>query len=214
MRAHDHADEAHTLHRMVFFSVAVFAIILTLLALELRAPENIDPDRLFDAVRHMGRPFFAFVMSFAVIGVFWMAHLSTFRKAVVFDWWTAIVNLGLLFTIALIPFCSSLVGEHGQYGQAWAVYCAVMVAASIAEVALVLVLMRDQGRLLGGLSSAERHHRLMRAASPGLIFGIGLALDMSGHEGLAAFCWVLFFPVLLSARLLFVWRSRRGSSAA
>jgi uncharacterized membrane protein len=169
---------------------------------------------VFEALAGMGDRFIAFGMSFGVISIFWLAHLSTFRRVLSFDWWATGLNLILLFTIALIPFVSSLIGEDGQRGQAWALYCAVMVASSVVEVGLVLALTRDKGRLMGGITPAEQHHRLMRAASPGVVFGAGLALNLAGYTQLGALCWLLFVPVLIAARLIFNWRTRKRPKPA
>jgi hypothetical protein len=73
---------------------------------------------------------------------------------------------------------------------------------------VLLALARDRGRLIGGITAPDLHHRLTRAVSPGAVFAIGLALSLTGHVLLSAYCWVLFFPVMLGARLIFRWRTR------
>ena len=85
MSEHQDYPDGPNLHRMVFFSDAVFAIILTLLALELRAPLDVAPGGLFEALGKLTPHFIAFAMSFAIVSVFWIAHLSTLRRLVHFD---------------------------------------------------------------------------------------------------------------------------------
>jgi uncharacterized membrane protein len=213
MGEHEDYPDGPNLHRMVFFSDAVFAIILTLLALELRAPLDVAPGGLFAALGHMTPHFIAFAMSFAIISVFWLAHLSTLRRMVHFDWLVAILNLVLLFTIALIPFACALLGEYRQAGQAWQFYCVLMIAASAAQTVLLIAITRDKGRLIGGVTAADFQHRLMRALSPGVVFAIGLALSLTGHDWLSAYCWVLFAPVMLGARIVFNMRTRKPKPA-
>ena len=211
----DHGDypDGPNLHRMVFFSDAVFAIILTLLALELRAPLDVPSGGLFEALGRMAPHFIAFAMSFAIVSIFWIAHLSTLRRMVHFDWLVAVLNLVLLFTIALIPFACALLGEYRQAGQAWQFYCVLMMAASAAQTVLLSAIARDKGRLIGGVTAADFQLRLMRALSPGVIFAIGLALSLTGHDWLSAYCWVLFPAAMILARLIFNWRTRKPSLA-
>ena len=58
--------EHRLLHRLVFFTDAVFAIVMTLLVLALKPPEGGAPTDL----GMLGGPVFAFALSFAIVGVF------------------------------------------------------------------------------------------------------------------------------------------------
>jgi uncharacterized membrane protein len=197
----EEAGRTMMLHRMLFFSDAVFAIILTLLALELRPP-TVPVGQLFGALAEMAPHFGAFVLSFAVTGMFWLGHLTIMRSLARFDWPTAAINLLLLLILALMPFVSGLVGEYGQVGPAWQVYCAVLAAASLTQSALLLVQARDGGRLMDHRPPGEVPYRLLRALSPGIAFGAGLILSMAGADIAAALCWVLIPVAMLSARVI------------
>jgi TMEM175 potassium channel family protein len=60
-------------HRTELFSDAVFAIIITLLILDIRAP---DVQRFtFSALSSVGAQVFAFVLSFVMVGMYWVAQL-------------------------------------------------------------------------------------------------------------------------------------------
>ena len=199
----EHRGAVHALHRLVFFSDAVFAIVLTLLVLELRPPEGVSDAGLMAALGHMTPHFIAFASSFGLISIFWAAHMAIMRRLTLFDWPVAWLNLIFLFTIALMPFASALIGEHGVMGPAWQVYCVVLIAASVVQCALVLAINRDQGRLTGGGLAEDIRYRLLRAASPGIVFSAGLTLSLAGEPGLASVCWLLFPPILILDRWLF-----------
>ena len=201
--ANNDRDDGHLLQRLVFFSDAVFAIVLTLLVLELRPPQLHSADGLIAALAGMIPHFIAFFASFAVISIFWSAHMAIFRPIRVFDWPTTWLNLLFLFTIALMPFASAILGEYGTQGESWRIYSVVLVAAAVAQCLLVMTLYRGKGRLVGGATGREIAYRLSRAASPGIVFGSGLWLSLIGQPGLSAMCWVLFPPILILARLLF-----------
>jgi len=194
--AHETIDE-RLLNRVIFFTDAVFAIVLTLLVLDLRPPA---------AGRSLGSPgvaqelwnhFFALAMSFVVIGIFWVAHLATTRRLHRFDWPSVVANLAFLFPVCLLPFATAWWGSAINSPLAWSVYGVVMTVTSLGNVALVLVSTRGGGRLmLGGVTGRERAYRAARAASPGIAFSLGVAMTAAGYLQLSQFCWVLI-PILL-----------------
>jgi uncharacterized membrane protein len=189
-RAHEDLD-GRLLHRLLFFTDAVFAIVMTLLVLELRPPEG-DSAAQFAVLRGMGGKFFAFALSFAILGIFWLAHAANTRRLAQFDWPTAAVNFLFLFPVCLIPFVSAWVGGAVSSATAWIAYCVVLIATSAASVALILVESRDGGRLMaGGMGERERMYRVGRAACPGLAFVVGLASAAAGQLLLAQLCWLL-----------------------
>ena len=202
LTAHETLDE-RLLHRLLFFTDAVFAIVLTLMVLDLKPPAFDNPLGDPMAIRGMEQHFFAFLMSFAVISIFWLAHLSTTRRMVHFDWPSAVANLAFLFPICLLPFATGWWGREIVAGFPWGMYCAVMTVTSIANIVLVLVVTRDGGRLMGGVAPGETRYRVIRAASPGIAFGTGVVLLLAHQVLLAQFCWVLI-PILLGLATRFL----------
>jgi uncharacterized membrane protein len=97
-------------HRMELFSDAVFAIVITLLILDIRAPEV--QRFTFYALSSVGTQVFAFVLSFVMVGMYWVAHhnMGTFLKGV--DRTLLWLNLTLLLTIVFIPFSTAVLGRH------------------------------------------------------------------------------------------------------
>jgi hypothetical protein len=93
----------------------------------------------------------------------------------------------------------------------WGFYCSTLVIISLANVALVLVVSRGGGRLVGGASPAEVRYRAARAASPGLAFAAGLAMLFAHQLPLSEFCWVLIGPISLAIERTM---KPRGESAA
>jgi uncharacterized membrane protein len=198
---HENLEE-RLLHRLLFFSDAVFAIVLTLLVLELRPPEGaVSPGgALLDLSGHL----VAFAMSFALISVFWLAHMNSTRRLAHFDWPTAIANLLFLFPICLLPFASAWLGHSFNLTILWGVYSGILIASSAGNVLLVLVMSRGGGRLMaGGMTGRERLYRLMRAASAGLAFLVSILVMLSGHIHVAQFCAGLVGVFFWLAELLF-----------
>lgn len=197
--------------RLLFFSDAVIAIVVTLLVLELRPPEAHNVNELATSLRALTPKFIAFAGTFAIVIVFWAAHLAITRRLKVFDWAVAWVNALFLFAVATLPFASALIGEYGSAGIAWQLYCAALMAASFSQALLVIVTTRGGGRLVDGVTAREIIWRLLRAISPGVAFAAGLVLSLQGKAELSAFCWVLIPPLLLVAGVFQPAKARTGN---
>jgi uncharacterized membrane protein len=126
-------QEGLGLERIIFFSDAVFAIAITLLVLEIRLPvgEDILEDfQLFAQLKSMWHEYLAYLISFMVIGTFWMAHHRKFRYIRRYDHRLMILNLLYLMVIAFIPFPSSIISQYPG-PTATTVYALTMVLAGL-----------------------------------------------------------------------------------
>jgi len=111
----EHNPDQLGLERLIFFSDAVFAIAITLLALEIRLPETdrlLDNAQLSAQLAGMWHEYLAYVISFLVIGTFWMAHHRKYRYIKRYDDRLMFLNLFLLMVIAFIPFPSSIISKY------------------------------------------------------------------------------------------------------
>lgn len=113
-------ERSFELERLVFFSDAVFAIALTLLAIELRVPTLTveTSDELLRAIYGEWPKFLAFAMSFWIVALYWRTHHRYFRYINRFDNGLIGRNLLLLFSIVCIPFTMSVLGEYGNLSSA------------------------------------------------------------------------------------------------
>lgn len=193
---HDPAGE-RLLSRLLFFSDAVFAIVLTLLALEMRPPESHGETELTAGLWAMRYHFLAFATSFALVGVFWIAHLSIMRVLSAFDWRVAFANLVFLLVICVMPFASALLGENGPVGIVWRIYCAALISASVTQTLLLTTIAAAPNNL----TARDFWYRILRSLSPGIAFAAGLGLSLAGYDTYAFFCWTLIPVIFLIARL-------------
>src|SRR5689334_19813100 len=98
------------LERVILFSDAVFAIAITLMVIELKFPEigkNTTSDEFWTLVKPVIRNFFAFIVSFFFIGMYWYRHLRLCGLLVDYNRTFVILNLLFLFFIVLFPFSVS-----------------------------------------------------------------------------------------------------------
>jgi len=102
------------LERIIFFSDAVFAIAITLLVIEIKVPEihGAGEGELLRAIFRLLPKFMGFVLSFAIIGLYWTRHHFMFGYVIDYTGKLIWLNLFLLFGIALMPFSTGLFGEY------------------------------------------------------------------------------------------------------
>ena len=112
--------------RVVFFSDAVFAIVITLLVLELKVPhltEHNEPalqHALFELIPNV----LGFVISFLIIGLMWVEHHRIFRYIDDYDGGLLWRNLLLLLCVSFVPFPTALFSENFWSRTAFILYTA------------------------------------------------------------------------------------------
>lgn len=121
------AEQTVGLECLLFFSDAVFAIAITLLALELKVPARAsfsDNMQLGDELVTILPAFVGFVFSFLLIGQTWIEHHRIGKMLQSEDrgllWW----GLGLLLCVAVMPFTTNLVSEYFDNSLAVVIYAA------------------------------------------------------------------------------------------
>jgi uncharacterized membrane protein len=112
------------LERVIFFSDAVMAIAITLLAIDLHLPDvgDVTNGQLLNLLAGLVPRYSAFVLSFAVIGVYWFAHHRMFRFIVRWTGGLVLINTVFLFFVVQLPFLTGVLGAHGELAAAAALY--------------------------------------------------------------------------------------------
>ena len=126
--------------RLEAFSDGVLAIIITIMVLELRPPEGTT----LDALRPLVPVFISYVLSFAVVGIYWNNHHHLFQAVRAVNGRVLWANLLLLFSLSLLPFGSAWMGEHEFAPVPVAVYGVILLGAAMAYFVLVQALLRAQ----------------------------------------------------------------------
>ena len=112
---HTAAGGILSLERLVFFSDAVFAIAITLLIIEIEIPDLAHGISVQEEWKELGAlwpSFLAFVLSFLVIGRFWMGHHAVFGQIERYDDRLMWPNMFFLLCIAAMPFATGLLGKN------------------------------------------------------------------------------------------------------
>jgi uncharacterized membrane protein len=130
-------DKNLGLERLIFFSDAVFAIAITLLVLNIQLPTNaVFPG----ALSQIGPQIGAYILSFFVIGAFWIAHHRFYQHIIRFDNRLLWLNLLLLLFIAFIPFPTRVVADHDtSHTNTGTTSIVIFYAATVALTGLVML---------------------------------------------------------------------------
>jgi len=94
--------------RMEAFSDGVIAIIITIMVLELRPPE----EGTLAALLPLLPKFLSYILSFVFIGIYWNNHHHLLQAAKGVNGSILWANMHLLFWMSTIPFTTSWMGEH------------------------------------------------------------------------------------------------------
>lgn len=107
----DEIKKEFQLERMILFSDAVFAIVITLMAIEIKISEEIEltTEALAKSLIHLLPTLLAYIVSFIFIGSIWYQHLKMFSLLKDYDKGLVIRNMVLLFFIGLFPFSATLI---------------------------------------------------------------------------------------------------------
>ena len=129
--------------RLEAFSDGVLAVIITIMALELKAPVG---EGSFSDLKDRIPALLIYVLSFTFIGIYWNNHhhlLRAARRVTPAVMWA---NLHLLFWLSLIPVLTEWIGEHWESTAPAATYGVVCLASAVAFTVLATVIIRADGR--------------------------------------------------------------------
>jgi len=135
--------------RLEAFSDGVLAIIITIMVLELRVPE----ESTWAALRHVAPTFLSYLLSFVYVGIYWNNHHHMLQLASKVNGAVLWANLHLLFWLSLLPFTTSWMDETGFDPVPTAVYGIDLLLAAVAYFLLQRTLIARQGND-GPLASA------------------------------------------------------------
>jgi uncharacterized membrane protein len=189
------------LERLLFFSDAVFAIAITILVLDIRLPageEAFTNAQLVAQLLGIWQKYLAYIISFLVIGSFWISHHRKFRYIRRYDRNLLTLNLLLLMAIAFIPFPTSVISENG-FRSATIFYALSIIVSGLMSVALWWYATR-RNRLTDAPMDAGLQRQLFLAPLITIaVFALSIGIAFINNN-LARFSWFLIFPISLYMR--------------
>ncbi len=196
------------LERMILFSDAVFAIVITLMAIEIRVPEiergagsSFISHELLKIIPNL----IAYAASFFFIGIIWYQHLQLFSLLKDFDKGIVIRNLIMLFFIGLFPFSAALMARMGNgFVGTWVIYFVVIIASKSAQLFLQHYILYKRPNLRVKTSIQDEVVNFKRSRITVSALAVFFILVMITYESISdeknkdlAWLWVLPMPILI-----------------
>ena len=210
-RREDAARETIGVDRINAFSDGVFAVAITLLILTIDVPQ-VEGGELANTLRALWPKFEGFLISFAVIGGFWISYHLLFgyieRHKPLLLW----INMLFLFFIVSLPFSTELMSVYGGRTLSVAFYDLNMIGASLSLCLLWWYASYRNKLVQEDLDPVVRRHILFNYLSMSAIFGAALALSFV-KASISTFLYFLLIPNGILLERLKRRRIRAGAEA-
>jgi uncharacterized membrane protein len=116
--------------RLEAFTDGVYAIVITLLILDIRIPD-VGSDSLGPALLRMLPQVFTYILSFFVIALYWFSHHRVAQQVKHIDGTFVWLNMAWLLFVTVMPFPTALLGRYPLLPIPIAIYGADLILANI-----------------------------------------------------------------------------------
>jgi len=127
--------------RLVFFSDGVFAIVITLLVLELRPPHEAS----FAALASLWPSFVAYAVSYLFLAIVWVNHHHVFEYPEDASRSLVWANFAHLFSVSLVPFTTAWIADSQLAPLPVSLYAVVFALINVTYVMLCVEAIDRQG---------------------------------------------------------------------
>jgi len=167
-KAHNARPLVEGTGRLEAFSDGVFAIVVTLLIIEVHLPPLVGSgsQAMLDALGEIAPKLVSFTVSFATVAIYWVNHHHFFSRVTHTDWKLLWANNLLLFWLTVVPFMSAVVGAHPTEPVAVFIY-GVNLALAAASFSLMGWYVFFKGDLVPATVTQVERRREWRRATRG-----------------------------------------------
>ena len=191
---------------------------MTLLVLDVRLPELVDPSKpgaIWQQIGDLWPQFFAYVLSFAVLALNWVFHHRKFRVIRSYDAGLIWINLVFLLFVAVLPFPTSVLSDYGSVGDAGVVLYAAEVGILSGLQTWLWVYAARHGHLDPRVTPRVAAYITRANAVPTVLFFLSipaiLFVPSPVGDFIAYALWFLTWPV---GTLVDRWGARQPAEAA
>ena len=190
-------DDDREFGRLNALSDGVFAIAITLLVLNIEVPD-VPPGRaaqeLPTQLVGLVPDFLSYLISFLVIGAYWMAHRAVFRGIRSLDRTLIWLNILFLMFVAFLPFPTALLDKYPGDRLTVAIYAGSLAIARLPLTAIWWYATRDQRLVHANVDPSEiRLHRIRGLGIP-LVFLLSIGISFISIR-VAMLSWVFLFVI-------------------
>jgi uncharacterized membrane protein len=163
----------YTAHRLNALCDGVFAIAMTLLALEVRVPQPAGRQEFRDRLPEFFVELSVYALAFFIIGQYWQSHHRVMKYVQQVDRRAVRWTIALLASVAALPITVELITHDAQFPEAVVVAAALLTLTSLLNLSLQLALLRPE---LSEITRATRRMLLLRSGVTAVIFAAAAPL--------------------------------------
>ena len=191
--------------RLETFTDGVFAIIITIMVLELKIPHGSDLAALLP-LRHT---FYSYLLSFFFLSLYWIAHHHMFQAVDKINGQVIWANLNLLFWLSLIPFATGFMGDNDFASIPLAFYGSIMFITGLSFYILERILISANGDQSILAKAVAKDIRSIICPALWLV-GIGLSLYV-GAAAVVIYILIAIMWIIPNRRIEGMTLENRGS---
>jgi uncharacterized membrane protein len=202
-------ERTHDPARVMALTDGVFAIILTLLVLEIHVPKLSGGQTLREALEEIRPSFVAFLISFVVVAISWVGHRDLFAHVRRTDRPLIWLNILYMLPLCLLPFGASLMARYQAFAVALEIYGWLLVAIALTR---VWMFWYGTGRPHLLYESIDRRSRVLgvvAVAVPAVVYLVAILLAGSAPT---VSLWI--YSVVPVMYLIGAWRARKAAPPA
>jgi uncharacterized membrane protein len=189
------------LEHVISFADAIFAFSITFMAISIHIPDlarNLTQAQAINSLLESLPEFEVYVVSFFVIGVYWIAYHQIFNHIVGSHWIMTWLILVFLFFITLIPLATNLQIGYGSYQIVFAIYALVLTMAG--SLLTISWLHATKNKLIDkNLTQLEANNILLESIVPPLVFLLSILVSFINLQ-IAYYFWMLIIPAKIILR--------------
>ena len=196
---------------MLALTDGVFAIIITLLVLDIHVPELSAHETLGASIVDVRPSFISFVIAFIVAAMQWVGHRDLFTLIRYTDRGIIWLNLLTLFAVCLLPFGSALLSRYYEDPLALRLFGLILMGTSVARTAIWAYATQRPSLIHEPLDRASIRSGLALSVFPVVVYVVAFAIaGVSPQASLAVYASapVLYFITITLLR----WLAPRGSA--
>lgn len=175
-RARQSYERAHDPTRVLALSDGVFAIIITLLVLEIHVPDLARGQSLRQALREIRPSLTAFLISFVVVAIAWAGHRDIFSLIRRTDRALVWLNILYLLPLCILPFGASLIARYETEPVALRMYGLLLLAIAVSRLWVWWYASGRTHLLFAPIDRRSRRAGVALVAVPGVAYAIAIGV--------------------------------------
>jgi uncharacterized membrane protein len=188
--------------RVISFSDAVFAFAITLMALSIDIPDlptHLTQSELLDELYDLYPQFESYIISFAVIAIFWVSYHQVFNHIKGSHITMVYLNLLFLLLVTLLSLSTSLVINYGTYQIPYVIYCVIVIMTSSLLATIWWHATRNKRLVDKNLHPLFIKGVLVNLISIPIVFTISIIISFVNLE-IAQYFWLIMAPLNITIK--------------